>query len=387
MLVVGGAFVLSGCVVESAPETRAPEETAVSEVSRVLADPYIPDYFPLELPENDGIASVFSTLPTGEYDTTHTCVSLDGDVTEAIVQMLSDQDFAETDSEKYEDLYSFQQRYTSSAIEASVSLSHRDDDGNLETSICTWYGADPLFAVDPSMYRENFPPLPEPLLDFDEIDFQEQQSMEDGKLTVRHELDMGASTPDPAVQEYGKQYLDDLIAAGWESSGIYTNDAGEESADATLDGLTVRFDFREDRPDLLLRFDWSTDTVLLSEFSELAAEPDSSDRPAPAWYDIAGTWCGVETGTCYGIRLEGAGELVNEYDGLYTFREADNGCFRGLVGPNPGASGGGGAGVLYCPAYVPAPELFPGGDCAMDDDPSRDRLWEFQACGGLHYRQ
>lgn len=368
-LTMSSALTLAGCGAAEEAEPPVVEKTSTPEVSRVLADPYIPSFFPFELPKGEDVVSVFSTLPTSNVGAdTHTCISFDGDATEAMAQLVSEHDFTEIDTETYEDLYSFQQKYTNETINIQVALTHSDKDGHRDTSICAWYGKEQFFTFDPVTYIEHFPTLPEPKLDFTETGFQENQEMEGGKLTVRHELDLGASTPVPAVQEYGKQYLNDLIAAGWESNGISVDSEGNEMAEASSGGLTVRFDFREDRPDQLLRFDWNTDTVLMPEIIEKSTEAAEPEPATPAWEDLAGTWCSDEMG-CITINPDIAtGTWGNSPATLESKTERD-GCFSFYL------IYGGGTAFTACMAGTPSPGVGTNGAPLGEGDESQDRIY------------
>lgn len=123
--------------------------------------------------------------------------------------------------------------------------------------------------------------------------------------------------------------------------------------------------------------------------SEAPAEPSAApaeDVPPPwSWNEINGTWCTDDQGLCFTV-YDSTYDIMGEHYVIQT-NGADYGCFQGEVTHHTYE----GAHILYCPANTPTPFTLinPAATTADEavylDDPSRDRLWLYNAVGPVTY--
>ncbi|MCM3615746.1 hypothetical protein M3672_15040 [Microbacterium enclense] len=110
------------------------------------------------------------------------------------------------------------------------------------------------------------------------------------------------------------------------------------------------------------------------------------DVPPPwSWGEIDGTWCTDDQALCFTV-YDSTYDIMGEHYVIQT-SGADYGCFQGDVSHHTYE----GAHVLYCPANTPTPftlinpEATTAEEAVYLDDPSRDRLWLYNAVGPVTY--
>lgn len=130
----------------------------------------------------------------------------------------------------------------------------------------------------------------------------------------------------------------------------------------------------------------ATPTPVETRGPDYQPTPTEDTMPkAWSWGDLDGTWCTGGGGLCFtvdGGTYEQMGELY-----VMQMTDAPLGCLRGTVTHHTYE----GAHVLYCPASTPTPftlihpEASSAEEAVYGDDPSRDRLWLYNAAGPATY--
>lgn len=114
--------------------------------------------------------------------------------------------------------------------------------------------------------------------------------------------------------------------------------------------------------------------------------PPVEDVPPPwSWGEIDGTWCTDDQQLCFTV-YDSTYDIMGEHYVIQT-SGAEFGCFQGDVFHHTYE----GAHILYCPANTPTPftlinpEAATAEEAVYLDDPSRDRLWLYNAVGPVTY--
>lgn len=128
-----------------------------------------------------------------------------------------------------------------------------------------------------------------------------------------------------------------------------------------------------------------TPAVTPEEPAEPSVVPTEDVPPPWSWGEIDGTWCTDDQQLCFTV-YDSTYDIMGEHYVIQT-SGADYGCFQGDVFHHTYE----GAHIMYCPADTPTPFTLINPDATTAeeavylDDPSRDRLWLYNAVGPVTY--
>lgn len=131
-----------------------------------------------------------------------------------------------------------------------------------------------------------------------------------------------------------------------------------------------------------------TATVAQKEPVEPSVISTEEVPPPWSWREIDGTWCTDDQQLCFTV----SDSIYEQMGELYAIQNngADYGCFQEEVTHHTYE----GAHILYCPANTPTPftvinpDATTADEAVYLDDPSRDRLWLYNAIGPVtNFRQ